>query len=266
MGFVGNFGFSETRMGRRRVREVFCKSVEGVAYRSGKKLVLEEVGGNLASAKKGYLRCEVCTTCYLVNLPFPKGVLKCSECGNEWDASSSVALRIKEQRDVQTVKGLPERSKARERKASKGGKHVVGEQLNCSHFAKCSGCSIESKFAATPALNSAQKFAMDKLRLKTVPTVIGDIDGWRTTARLAVRKAGRKLAFGLYEKGTHNVVEIPKCVVHYPQVNNVLAAIKEAAERMRVEPYDERTRSGMLRYVHLLVERTTGQFLSELDS
>ena len=56
----------------------------------------------------------------------------------------------------------------------------------------------------------------------------GATRGWRTRAKLAVRSVpsangahgkADPLALGLFARGTHDLVEIPECVVHHPRIN-----------------------------------------------
>lgn len=72
------------------------------------------------------------------------------------------------------------------------------------------------------------------------------------------RRSGKKVALGLFARGTHDLVEIPDCVVHHPRINAAVAAITEAASRCGVKAYDEIDGTGELRYVQLTaVARST---------
>ena len=83
---------------------------------------------------------------------------------------------------------------------------------------------------------------------------------WRHRARLAVRRdtAGR-LAVGLFQRGTHDVVDIPDCQVHHPAVNEAAQLVRDCLQAGGVEPYNERSGRGQLRYVQLdVVESDAG--------
>jgi hypothetical protein len=87
----------------------------------------------------------------------------------------------------------------------------------------------------------------------------GAVHGWRNRARLAARsvpdgsgrRSGKSVALGLFARGTHDLVEIPDCVVHHPRINAAAAMVAEAAARVGVRAYDELDGTGELRYVQL---------------
>jgi 23S rRNA (uracil1939-C5)-methyltransferase len=62
------------------------------------------------------------------------------------------------------------------------------------------------------------------------------------------------LTLGLYRRGTHDVVPVERCAIQDPVINRVLAAAPAIADGLRLEPYDEKTGSGLLRH---LVVRTS---------
>jgi tRNA/tmRNA/rRNA uracil-C5-methylase (TrmA/RlmC/RlmD family) len=85
--------------------------------------------------------------------------------------------------------------------------------------------------------------------------VEGPATGWRRRARLAVRGRAASAKVGLFREGTHDVVDIPRCLVHHPVVNTVAAATKAAIRAAGARPYAEATHGGLVRYVQVVVER-----------
>ena len=63
---------------------------------------------------------------------------------------------------------------------------------------------------------------------------------------------------GLFEGRTHAIKPLPRCAVHDPKINEAAAAIEAACARIGVAGYDPATCEGLLRYVQLSVERSTG--------
>ena len=68
---------------------------------------------------------------------------------------------------------------------------------------------------------------------------------------MSVRERRGRLELGLYARGTHDLVPIPKCAVHHPRINDAAALIVDTARRLGISPYDEATGAGELRYVQL---------------
>jgi 23S rRNA (uracil-5-)-methyltransferase RumA len=78
--------------------------------------------------------------------------------------------------------------------------------------------------------------------------------GYRHRVRLAVRGRAANPKFGLFEAGTHRVVDIPDCLVHHPRINEVAKWLKHQVRAARIPPYNETHHAGLLRYVQLALE------------
>ncbi|KAJ7015671.1 hypothetical protein NC653_004851 [Populus alba x Populus x berolinensis] len=81
----------------------------------------------------------------------------------------------------------------------------------------------------------------------------GRLWGWRSRAKLAVRGSSMKPLIGLYEEGTHNVVDIPHCKAHHPNINAAVELLRQGVTKLNIEPYDEDEGTGELRYVQMAV-------------
>src|SRR5262249_37471499 len=69
------------------------------------------------------------------------------------------------------------------------------------------------------------------------------------------RHRARLPKIGIFQEGSHRVVDTPHCLVHHPLVNEVATATKAALRRTGVSPYADRPHRGMLRYLQVVVER-----------
>ena len=102
----------------------------------------------------------------------------------------------------------------------------------------------------------------------------GATRGWRTRAKLAARSVSRAtgargkadpLALGLFARGTHDLVEIPECVVHHPRINQAARYVADVANAAGVRAYDEKTGDGHLRYVQLTAVASAERGAAHLD-
>jgi len=64
---------------------------------------------------------------------------------------------------------------------------------------------------------------------------------------------------GLFETGSHRVVDIPNCAVHHPSINELGGIIKRLVAELRLAPYSDSAHAGLVRYLQLVVERSTGR-------
>jgi tRNA/tmRNA/rRNA uracil-C5-methylase (TrmA/RlmC/RlmD family) len=81
--------------------------------------------------------------------------------------------------------------------------------------------------------------------------------GFRHRARLMVRGRASSPKLGIFAEGTHEIVDIPRCRVHHPLINEVAAATRAAIRVTATRPYAERTHAGALRAIQAVVERAT---------
>eukprot|EP00898_Chlorokybus_atmophyticus_P008158 jgi/Chlat1/8343/Chrsp8S00676 len=126
------------------------------------------------------------------------------------------------------------------------------DELGCEHFDRCSGCTLNSDLVTPSVYARAREFFAQR-GISDFILHAGDMHGWRRRAKLAVRGTARNPLLGLYGAGTHDVVPIPNCKAHHPLINEAVQLVKEVMLDLRVEPYNESTGSGSLRYIQLAV-------------
>ncbi|XP_030953605.1 uncharacterized protein LOC115976454 [Quercus lobata] len=124
--------------------------------------------------------------------------------------------------------------------------------LHCPHFQSCSGCTHEFNLHRPIIVDEATDF------FKTLGVSDFTFDTcrlweWRCRAKLAVRGSAESPLIGLYQEGTHNVVDIPQCKAHHPNINAAVELLRRGITELNVEPYDEDQGTGDLRYVQMAV-------------
>lgn len=123
----------------------------------------------------------------------------------------------------------------------------------CSHFSHCSGCELADPVAELLPLREMRSF-FEEACLPEVPLHRGKNTEWRIRAKLAIRKD----KMGLYKRGTHDVLDIPNCLVHHPAINRAQKLVANAIQSLSLPSYDEREGKGLMRYIQCIVERKTG--------
>lgn len=92
------------------------------------------------------------------------------------------------------------------------------------------------------------------------PVFLGKTNGWRTVAKLAVRKASNGLLrIGLFIPGSHDLLEVPQCPAHHPSINSAVQLVQSTCQKLGIVPYDDTTGTGCLRHVAVNIERCTGK-------
>ena len=136
---------------------------------------------------------------------------------------------------------------------------MKGEVAPCPHRPPCPGCPRYGEpgppkpaLAALAAL--AEEAGIDPPTVRTAPA-----PGSRHRARLMVRGRARSPKIGLFQAGSHRIVDIPRCGLHHPLVNEVAAAARHAIRASGLAPYADRPHTGVVRALQVVVERPTGR-------
>lgn len=127
----------------------------------------------------------------------------------------------------------------------------------CPHFSVCSGCVKNLNSEPCALFYRAEEFF--KQYGVTLTFCHGKPTEWRSRAKLAVSGTKEKLNIGLFKEHTHEVVDIPGCMVHHTQINKALQYIRRAIATTNIPLtiYNEHTHRGELRYLQCIGERST---------
>lgn len=85
----------------------------------------------------------------------------------------------------------------------------------------------------------------------------GAAEGYRVRARLSVRGGRFGARIGIFEEGSHRLVDIPECVVHHPLVNRVARAVSRCLRATNTSAYRESEHRGLVRALQVVVERAS---------
>jgi 23S rRNA (uracil1939-C5)-methyltransferase len=129
----------------------------------------------------------------------------------------------------------------------------------CPHRPPCPGCPRWGEPGLAPK-GLWELAALCAASGAAGPTVVtGPALGHRHRARLMVRGRAAAPEIGLFEAGSHRIVDVPRCGVHHPRINQVAAALRRAIRATGTQPYAERPHAGLLRAVQVAVERASGR-------
>jgi tRNA/tmRNA/rRNA uracil-C5-methylase (TrmA/RlmC/RlmD family) len=129
--------------------------------------------------------------------------------------------------------------------------------LDCPHRPPCPGCPRLGEPDIAPSARAALESLARERGLSGLSVVHGPRTAFRHRARLAVRGRARSPKIGIFEAGSHRVVDIPRCLVHHPLVNDVAREARAAIRETATPPYSDDAHAGLLRYLQVVVERRT---------
>lgn len=140
----------------------------------------------------------------------------------------------------------------------------------CPYFRKCGGCSLLHMSYQSTLLIKKNAFIETLKRIGGVEVKIEEVIGmdcengktpqaFRNKIQMPVAQVNGKLICGYYEKETHNVISIDKCLSQSDNVTDLIKYVKNICNDYKVTCYDELTHKGQLR--HILVREN---YLGEL--
>lgn len=138
----------------------------------------------------------------------------------------------------------------------------------CPGFGRCGGCVWQH--LAYPAQLAAKR-ARVVAALAEVPAVASgavevapvrpspELTGYRNKGKYVVGHNADHVVLGAYAPRSHEVVDTLGCRVVAPIIDEVATWVRGSAERAGLVPYDERARTGELRYV--IIREAAGDVL-----
>jgi len=136
----------------------------------------------------------------------------------------------------------------------------------CPVYERCGGCSLQhldyqAQLVSKKELvmQSFQKYA--GLQHPPVADTIGMDNPWsyRNKAQFQIRSKDGRLIAGLYQAGSHEVVELQDCQIQHEATTAIVEAAKEVIEKFGIPIYDERKRKGIIRTIVARVAFATGE-------
>ena len=137
----------------------------------------------------------------------------------------------------------------------------------CPYYEKCGGCVCQHMAYERTLEMKRERIRDALLRIGgigiDVPPVLGMEDPWHYRNKTALPVGGEKGAplMGFYAPRSHRIVPVDGCLIAREESNRVCRAVRLWMEKFGVPPYDERTRTGLIRHVMSRVSRS-GQVMA----
>ena len=132
---------------------------------------------------------------------------------------------------------------------------------NCPIYNRCGGCSLqhidyqEQLVLKTKWMNDLffNKFKKNF----NIPLVLGmkNPANYRNKNQMVIKKDKNKIIGGMYEEGTHQVIDFNNCYIQDKVINEVQEQIKKLIIDFKYQPFDEDKKTGLFR--HVLVKRSS---------
>ena len=127
----------------------------------------------------------------------------------------------------------------------------------CSHRPPCPGCPRYGEKGIAPETRQRLAELAQRAGLPDPEIIEGPLFRYRHRARLSVRGRSASPKIGIFQQGSHRIVDIPSCRVHHPAINQVAAVLKAAIKKTGALPYSDAPHLGDLRSIQVVVERSS---------
>ena len=138
----------------------------------------------------------------------------------------------------------------------------------CPIYKECGGCQIQH-MTYEGQLQAKEKNVSDvmqrigKLHDVCVHPVLGMKEPWRyrNKAQVPVGEKDGRFVAGFYQKRSHEIIDMDKCIIQYEKNDEVIQHVKDICEKLEVRPYDEKNHKGTLRHIMTRTAYTTGEVM-----
>jgi 23S rRNA (uracil1939-C5)-methyltransferase len=141
----------------------------------------------------------------------------------------------------------------------------------CPAFGRCGGCTWQHLDYPAQLAEKRRRVELalaDVLAIAHPGTVVAPVRpspaflGYRNKGKYVAGRSGDHLVLGAYAPRSHHVIDTLGCRVVAPVIDEVATWIRGAAEEAQLHAYDEKTRTGDLRYA--IVREVAGDVLVAL--
>ncbi|MBQ3585059.1 MAG: 23S rRNA (uracil(1939)-C(5))-methyltransferase RlmD [Lachnospiraceae bacterium] len=160
--------------------------------------------------------------------------------------------------------GKPEQKQKFQGRESGKPEQKQGKNVVCPYYKKCGGCAyIEQDYAWQ--LKEKQKQVS---KLLTPHCHVMKIVGmeqpffYRNKVHAAFGRTRKgEVVAGIYAAGTHDIIDIDKCMIENEKADAIIRDIKGLLKSFKIKTYDEDTGYGLLRHVLIRTGHKTGQIM-----
>ncbi len=125
----------------------------------------------------------------------------------------------------------------------------------CEIFNKCGGCALQHmdyQYQLKLKTQVVQSLFNNVLKSKLKVNQTMGMDNpyhYRNKSQVVFKYQNGKNISGFYEEGTHDVIDFNSCYLQKEESNNIFKSIKELMKKMRLSPYDEDKKTGIIRHI-----------------
>ncbi|MDQ0220423.1 23S rRNA (uracil(1939)-C(5))-methyltransferase RlmD [Peribacillus cavernae] len=167
---------------------------------------------------------------------------------------------------AEATKVQPKFSEAKIKKIRKASPHRIAPP--CPVYEECGGCQLQHLRYSQQlvgkrdiVIQSMERYAKFPIESHQIRETIGMDDPWnyRNKSQFQVGLKDGNVIAGLYGLNSHNLIDLPNCMVQHPASNKVTSVVKRILKDLNISIYNERKKKGVIRTVITRVGFQTGE-------
>lgn len=138
----------------------------------------------------------------------------------------------------------------------------------CPVSTACGGCTFQNATYEYELRYKKHKVEEDLKRIGHIDNVkVNDVIGmknpshYRNKIQIPFGRDNKHVIYGFYKSNTHKIVPIKECNIEDEKAGPILKDIALLMEKYRIAPYNEDTRSGIIRHVLLRTSKLTNEVM-----
>lgn len=129
-------------------------------------------------------------------------------------------------------------------------------EAECKNYPACGGCQLahvsyesQLKFKRQIVVDSVERIG--KIRgVEILPTLgMQDPTRYRNKFQFPIDRRGKMVRIGCYSRGTHEIIDVSKCLIQRAENDQLLQAMREVVSKFQIPIYDEDRHTGILRHL-----------------
>ena len=143
--------------------------------------------------------------------------------------------------------------------------HTKGHaKEGCPYAKKCGGCRYQNMSYQEQLFSKEKQVRALLSGFGSVKPIVGMEEPFHYRHKVHAvfgYQKGKGVVSGVYKEGTHDIVDVERCLIEQENADNIIRDIKELVRSFKIKTYNEDTGYGLFRHVLIRCGYATGQYM-----
>ena len=143
--------------------------------------------------------------------------------------------------------------------------HTKGHaKFGCPYAKKCGGCRYQNMSYQEQLFSKEKQVRALLSEFGSVKPIVGMEEPFHYRHKVHAvfgYQKGKGVVSGVYKEGTHDIVDVERCLIEQENADSIIRDIKELVRSFKIKTYNEDTGYGLFRHVLIRCGYVTGQYM-----